>query len=327
MEIADGVGSDQLGRAAGEHAVGGPFAEDELHDGFAPAGERDSGGEVVGIAAATDEGGVADAAWGFVEGSAGGSGGSEVAARIESDRTHRIVVLAGRAEAFGVALRAVLVLDEFGGWSSGIEGSGGVFVVAVAGEGGIGEAGGGTGPCLGESLTFAIEDEFAVIDQLHAVGLGEAFSAFADEVDMRALLEDETGGVNGIAEAFDAGDPAGFHASTIHEECIELDAAVRGEEAAATGVEGGIVFEDGDGGFDGVDGSASASEDLMTDFEGAAHAGFVGGGCVGGDGPGSAMNEEGGVVGGGQGHTSDIVVHAEDVGLSRRAGLRSAANS
>ena len=64
-------------------AVGGPLAEDQLHDRFAPAGERDGGGEIVGVAAAADEGGVADAAGGLVERATGGGGGGEVAVAVE----------------------------------------------------------------------------------------------------------------------------------------------------------------------------------------------------------------------------------------------------
>ena len=54
-EIRDGFAGGDFRGGAGGDAVGGPFAEDELHDGFAPAGEGDGGGEIVGVAAATDE--------------------------------------------------------------------------------------------------------------------------------------------------------------------------------------------------------------------------------------------------------------------------------
>ena len=72
-----------FGSVAGEDAIDGPFAEDQLHDGLAPAGERDGGGEIVRIAAAADERGVADAAGSLVERAAGGGAGGEVAAGIE----------------------------------------------------------------------------------------------------------------------------------------------------------------------------------------------------------------------------------------------------
>ena len=101
---------------------------------------------------------------------------------------------------------------------------------------------------------------------------GELLCAFCDEVDVRGLLEDEAGGLDGVAEALDTGDAAGFHAVAVHEEGVELDAAVGGEEAAATGVEGGVVFKDGDGGFNGVEGGTAAGEDAVAGFEGVADA-------------------------------------------------------
>ena len=90
-EIGDGFAGGDFGCGSGGDAVGGPFAEDKLHDGFAPAGERNRGGEIVGVTAATDEGRIADAARGLVEGATGGSGGGEVAASIESDCADGVV--------------------------------------------------------------------------------------------------------------------------------------------------------------------------------------------------------------------------------------------
>src|SRR6202012_2632056 len=50
-EAAEKVGDRGLGGGfgcvAGEYPVDGPFAEDQLHDGFTPAGERDRGAEIV----------------------------------------------------------------------------------------------------------------------------------------------------------------------------------------------------------------------------------------------------------------------------------------
>ena len=192
----------------------------------------------------------------------------------------------------------------------------GGFVVEVSGEGGIGEASGFAGFGVGETLTFAVEDEFRVVDELHAVGGGELLRARTDEVDMRTLLKDETRGVDRIAKPLDAGNTTGFHAAAVHQESVELNAAVGGEEAAAAGVEGRIVFEDGNRGFDGVDGSAAAGKHLVADFEGATYAGFVGGGRVGGNGPGSSMNEQGGVMGGRLGRHSDMVEHSARERLS-----------
>ena len=101
---------------------------------------------------------------------------------------------------------------------------------------------------------------------------GELLSAWADEVDVGALLEDEAGGLNGVAEMLDAGYAASLHAATIHEKGIELDAAVGGEEAAAAGIEGGVVFKDGNGGFDGVEGRTAEGQDFIAGLESFANA-------------------------------------------------------
>ena len=176
---------------------------------------------------------------------------------------------------------------------------------------------------MGEALAFAVEDELSVIDESHAVGGGELLGAGADEVDVLALFEDEARGLDGVAEALDAGDAAGLHAAAIHEEGVELYAAIGGEEAAAAGVEGGIVFEDGDGGFDGVDGGTAAGEDGVSGFKGGADAGLVGLSGVGGDGPCTAMNEEGGIVRGWGGH--GVHGSAFEGGLGTRVKARGSA--
>jgi hypothetical protein len=127
---------------------------------------------------------------------------------------------------------------------------------------------------------------------------GEALRAFSYEIDMRAVFKDQAGGLDGVAQALNTGYAAGFHAASVHEESIELDAAVGGEEAATAGVEGGVIFQDGHGGFDGVEGGAAEGEDFISHFEGGADTGLVGGCGVGGDGPGTAVNDEGWIVGG-----------------------------
>jgi hypothetical protein len=116
--------------------------------------------------------------------------------------------------------------------------------------------------------------------------------AGADKVDVGTLFKDQAGGLNGVAEALDASYAASLHASAVHEKSVELNAAVGGEKAAATGVEGGIVLEDGDGGFDGVEGRCAAGEKSVAGFEGAANAGFMGASGVDGDGPCTTVNEE-----------------------------------
>src|ERR1039457_5945634 len=124
-EVGDGFAGGDLGGSARGDAVGGPLAEDQLHDGFAPAGEGDGSGEIVGVAAATDEGGVADTAGSFVEGASGGGGGGEIAKGIEGYGADGVVrtphgVLAGRAEAFGTSFRGHRLRKGFAARDGGV---------------------------------------------------------------------------------------------------------------------------------------------------------------------------------------------------------------
>jgi hypothetical protein len=56
---------------------------------------------------------------------------------------------------------------------------------------------------LAWALPLAVEDEFRVVDEGDAMGLGELLGARSDEVDVGAVFEDEAGGLDGIAEALD----------------------------------------------------------------------------------------------------------------------------
>ena len=161
----------------------------------------------------------------------------------------------------------------------------------LAGEGFVGEACGLAGLGEGQALAFTVEHQLLIVDEGHAVGCGELLGSGADEVDMGTLFKDETSGPDGISEPLDAGYTARFHAAAVHEEGVELDPSIGGEEAAATCIEGGIVFKDGNGGFNGVESGTAARENAVSSFKRAAHAGFVSL-CIGcGDGPCAAMDE------------------------------------
>jgi hypothetical protein len=100
-----------------------------------------------------------------------------------------------------------------------------------AGEGFVFQTGGFTSLGKGEAFALAVEHQFGVVDEGHAVGVGELLSAFSDEVDVRAFFQDQAGGLDGIAEALDTGHAAGLHAAAVHEQGVELDAAIGGEES------------------------------------------------------------------------------------------------
>jgi hypothetical protein len=113
------------------------------------------------------------------------------------------------------------------------------------------------------------------------------------------FFEDETRGVDGIAESLDASDATGAHGSghaAIHEQCVELDLAIAGEERAAACVERLVVLEDGDRGFYRVNGGGAALEQRVAGEERTANTEGVGIDIAIGDGPGAAMNEKYGLI-------------------------------
>src|SRR5581483_8235998 len=157
------------GDGAAEKIDGG-FGHDNLHDGFAQAGAGGGAGGPIGVAAAADEGRIADAAGKFAAGAPGGGGGEEAAFLVERD----------------------------GAYSA-------LFVAAMMG-----------------------------------------------------------GGMNGIADSADRGDGSGAKRTSVHDDGVAFDVAVEIEMRAIAGVEDRILFEDDDGGFDGVESGAARGENGPT---------------------------------------------------------------
>src|ERR1700752_2851877 len=89
-----------------------------------------------------------------------------------------------------------------------------------------------------KAVALAGDDKLRVVDEAHAMLRGEALGARSDEIDVRRLVEHEPRGLDGVAEALDAGHAASAHRAAIHHQGVELDAAIPGEEGAAAGVEG-----------------------------------------------------------------------------------------
>jgi hypothetical protein len=88
----------------------------------------------------------------------------------------------------------------------------------------------------------------------------------------------------------DAGHASSSHATTVHEEGVELNASVGSEKAATAGVESGVIFEDGDSRFDSIEGRTASRKKGVTSFERVSDTGFMGGRNVGGNGPGAAVD-------------------------------------
>ena len=139
------------------------------------------------------------------------------------------------------------------------------------------------------------------------MGEGELFRTGGNEVDVGTFLQNQAGGLDGIPNALDAGHAAGFHAASIHEQGVKLDTAVGGKKAAAAGVEGGVVFENGYGCLHGIECGAAARKEMVAGLEGMEHASLMRGRSILGNGPCATVDEKRGNVGGG-GHP-DMVVH------------------
>ncbi len=95
VEVLDGSRSCLLRGCSALYAINGPLAENELHDGLAPAGEGGGGGLVIGVAAAADQGRIAHAAGRLGERSTGAGAGGEVAVAVDGQRADGVVRVEG----------------------------------------------------------------------------------------------------------------------------------------------------------------------------------------------------------------------------------------
>jgi len=105
---------------------------------------------------------------------------------------------------------------------------------------------------------------------------GEALGAIGNEHHVRAILEDFASEMDGIFDALQSGGSAGAQRGAVHDDSVTFNVAVQIQVRTVTGVENGIVFEDDDSGFDGVESGAAAGEDGPAGGEGALAAGFAG---------------------------------------------------
>jgi len=95
-----------------------------------------------------------------------------------------------------------------------------------------------------------------------------------DKHHVRAIFEDFAGDLNGILDVLQSSGGAGAKRRTVHDDGVALHVAVQIEVRAVTGVEGGIVFQNHDGGFDGVECGAAVGEDGPAGSESAMAAGL-----------------------------------------------------
>jgi hypothetical protein len=144
-------------------------------------------------------------------------------------------------------------------------------------------------------FTFGRRDEFFGIAEPDTVGGGEVLGALGDEHHVRAFFEDSAGGLDGIFHAAEASDGAGAERGGVHDDGVAFDVAGEGEMGAEAGVENGIVFEDDDGCFEGVERVAAGFENVPAGLESAEAAGFAGVNGIIGNVPGAAVNDERGL--------------------------------
>src|SRR6266478_3774325 len=143
---------------------------------------------------------------------------------------------------------------------------------------------------LAPGLALGFADQIFRLAELDAPLFGEAFGAFGDEHHVRAVFENFPGHLNGVLDALQARRSAGAKRRAVHDDGVTLDASVEIEMRAVAGVENGVVFEDHDGGFDGVQGGAAARENGPTRGESAVAAGFASFYGLVGDVPRAAMH-------------------------------------
>src|SRR5437879_12147339 len=89
------------------------------------------------------------------------------------------------------------------------------------------------------------------------------------------MLENLAGELNGVLDALQSGGSAGAKRCAVHDDGVAFDATVKIEVRAVTGVENRVVFEDDDGGFDGVKSGAAAVQGGPTRSAGGMATGFA----------------------------------------------------
>jgi hypothetical protein len=106
------------------------------------------------------------------------------------------------------------------------------------------------------------------------------------------MLEDGTRNANGIFDMAQTGSGTSAKCGRVHDDGVAFDLAIEIQVGAEASVEDGIVFEDDDGGFDGIEGMAAVREHTPTRAKGAEAARVAGVFGVVRDIPRTAMNDE-----------------------------------
>src|SRR5229473_3444666 len=244
-----------------EAGVGGRHAFAHHFDDGVAAGDFDvffafpcgAGGAdfVIDAAARADDGGIAHAA-GNLPGEAGGrGGGGDVALFVDGHAGNR-----ARGRMGDDALRVGEQRLIFGRVA---EKRGHLFFPLGAVD---------AGPPIEGRRGLPGEPDFAGVlgEEIHFLETfvdREAARAIADNHDVIGALHHGFGEARDVFDAAHARDGAGAVRGAVHDAGVQLDFALFvGEAAVANGVVVGVVFDDGDGGHDGVEGVATFFEDV-----------------------------------------------------------------
>ncbi len=126
----------------GAHTIGGPLCQHQLHDGFAPSGAGGRGALVIGIAATANQRRVTHASRRFVQGSSGRGSGGNVPVHVEGNCAHSVI-------------------RELRPRKGHVRLAGGCFGLSIL-----------------QPLDFALDHQFFIAAQLHAMFLRKDFCAF-----------------------------------------------------------------------------------------------------------------------------------------------------
>ena len=113
-----------------------------------------------------------------------------------------------------------------------------------------------------------------------------------DEINMGALVQNQSCGLDRIADALHASDPPSAQRRTIHHQGVQLHPPVPRQERSSPGIEGGIVLHGSDGCLDRIERGAAPFEDAPAFLKCVENALLVSIEKVGGDVPGAAMDQK-----------------------------------
>jgi len=238
-----------------------------------------------------------------------GAGGTEkIAGRFREHDFHDGFAVTGGGDGSGFVIGVTTTTDEgriadpAGEFAAGAAGGGGGIQAAV-----LVESDGADGSLLVATMMFggvgilaaafpgsALRggDKFVGSAEGHALLVSKAFGAGRNKHHVGTFFEHHARGLDGIFDAMESGDGTGAKRGGVHDDGVAFNVAVEIEMRAVAGIEDGIVFEDHDGGFDGVEGVATARENGPTGEERAKAAGFTGVDGVVGNVPGTTVDDK-----------------------------------